>query len=310
MNVRVTFTIIGLAAALAACRGTYVPSGNSSGPALQGRDVAPLAGRTTAWGILVDDPSGKPLANIPVRLQPWDKGCVKLSPHVAKCPPNLPWRATTRGNGKFVLANVPNGDYLLIIGSNSPADLTRPTIHDHIKLTGGLQHLLAPTLPTIPIPNPDSTATPYPRPRAEKHGAWRLTTINPRREKPCAVAFDQQRAKHKLPPTVVDEWLMEQSREDFAYQVSTGTRVPEPVPAFSLASIGQAGAGTCSGMIATYFAPPNNVRWYLDPRALWFGGVFFNWNRGLQGGGFAQTPIDPRIYDPTTPFGIYSWPSE
>lgn len=217
------FTLIGIAA-LSACQ-SPVPSTPTV------LHAAEDATTTIAWGKLVDDPSGKPLRGIRVALEPW-KPCRAI--------PNVPWaginqkpwphheallcpkpiRTTkTTGDGRFSFA-VPAGHYLLVIGSDDPADLMRPTIHDQIWLTGRSQHLLAPTpCPTLyppgTIPHGVRCLPPIPQikfPEFERNGDYRLVTIS-HWEKPCIRAFNNYRGKWNLDSAVVDEWLTENNRE-------------------------------------------------------------------------------------------------
>jgi hypothetical protein len=185
---------------------------------------------TTAWGKLVDDPSGKPLRGVRVALEPW-KPC--------RAEPNVPWASKTQKpwkqhetlvcpnalatvktqvDGRFSF-RAPAGHYLLVIGSDDPSDLTRPTIHDQIWLKGGSQHLLAPTpCPTLyppgKVPAGARCLPPIPQitfPSPERSTDYRLVTIS-HWEKPCIRAFDSYRAKWNLDPAVVDEWLTENNR--------------------------------------------------------------------------------------------------
>ncbi len=215
------FTLIGLVA-LCACQNF------ASSP------IAPQAAfdaaAATAWGKVVDDPSGKPLRGIRVALEPW-KPC-RATPNVPWASKNQkPWKehetlvcpkpivsVSTRSDGGFSF-RAPAGHYLLVIGSDDPADLTRPTIHDQIWLKGSSQHLLAPTpCPTIyppgKVPAGMRCLPPIPQitfPAPERSGDYRLVTIS-HWEKPCIRAFDAYRAKWNLDAAVVDEWLTENNR--------------------------------------------------------------------------------------------------
>jgi hypothetical protein len=310
MNLRVCILLLAANAVFAACS-----SVNSTPPlgrtdAVRDVGAASTSGRTTAWGHLVNDPSGRPLADILVRLEPWDRGCVKTSRHTASCPGYLRWRTTTQRDGKFTLRSVPNGDYLLVIGSDSPADLTRPTIHDHVKLTGGSQQLLAPTLPTIPCsmaqykewcdsvaPSPNVTA--FPRPAVEKHGQYRLATIEPKREQPCVVEFNKQRAKRRLPLVVVDEWLAENTREVMAYRFAyrPPTDIPQPYPYLTINETAAAGGNDCTEMIDAYFPTDTMTGKVLrDPRTRWVGAIWYRYSPVGDQGGEAQFPIDVRLH--------------
>jgi hypothetical protein len=320
-----------VALGLAACGGraelppwpsdvTSTAQSGGDGYAVQddGTDAAPApdladagSGRTTAWGKVLDDPSGRPLAGIRVRLQPWDRGCVKTSRTTAKCPKDLRWKAKTNRKGRFVLAHVPNGDYLLIVGSDDSSDLTRPTVHDRVTFTGGTQRLKAPTLPAIPCVDASEVAagycgaqakrgtTPYPRPAAEEHGDYRLTTLDPTTEVPCATEFQLDRTKRGLTPGVVDEWITENAHEDVAYAISTVRKmpVPQPYPFLSSADEESGGGNYCSEMIDAYFDNGGlAMKLAHDPRVLWFGAYYTPPAGDHAGRGNLQAPPDPRVF--------------
>jgi hypothetical protein len=228
------FTLIGIVA-LSACQSS-VPSTPAAPRA------AVDAATTTAWGKLVDDPSGKPLRGVRVALEPW-KPC-RAKPDVPWANRNQkPWNhhetlvcpkaivtAATRRDGRFSF-RAPAGHYLLVIGSDDPSDLTRPTIHDQVWLGDGSQHLLAPTpCPTIyprgKVPAGARCLPPIPQitfSAPERDGDYRLVTIS-HWEKPCIRAFDAYRAKWNLDPAVVDEWLTENNRAQLR-QVQVPSRV-------------------------------------------------------------------------------------
>lgn len=212
---------------LSACQSFVSPT-----PEIQHAEME--AATASAWGKLVDDPSGRPLRGVRVALEPW-KPC-RANPDVPwatlnqkpwpqhetlVCPKPIRTTQTTR-DGHFTL-RAPAGHYLLVIGSDDPADLTRPTIHDQVWLKGGSQHLLAPTpCPTLyppgTVPAGARCLPPIPQigfPKPERNGDYRLVTIS-RWEKPCIRAFDKYRAKWNLDPAVVDEWLAENNRAQIA----------------------------------------------------------------------------------------------
>jgi hypothetical protein len=215
------FALIGIVA-LSACQ--------NSVPSTPAAPRAAVDATMTAWRRLVDDPSGKPLRGVRVALEPW-KPC-RAKPDVPWANKNQkPWKqhetlvcpqaivnVTTRQDGRFSL-RVPAGHYLLVIGSDDPADLTRPTIHDQVWIRNGSQHLLAPSpCPTIyppgKIPAGARCLPPIPQitfPSPERDGDYRLVTIS-HWEKPCIRAFDAYRAKWSLDAAVVDEWLTEDNR--------------------------------------------------------------------------------------------------
>jgi hypothetical protein len=303
MKSRVWFLLIACVALSAACKsGATLPALTNPESSTARASYA----RTTAWGMLVDDPSGKPLANVPVRLESWEHGCVKTSPHTASCPGYLRWHTTTMRNGRFRLKDVPNGDYLLVIGSDSPADLTRPTIHDHIKLSGGVRRLQAPTLPAIPCDResymiwcrgvaPSPGVTPLPRPLAERQGNYRLTSVDATRESPCAVEFNVQRAHRHLPLTVIDEWLTENSREILEYRIEVPKRkIPQAVPyLIGLGESTAAGGNNCVEFVDTAFVVARAQA--LDARTRWLAASWSAFDQHTEAAGVAQFPPDVRV---------------
>ncbi len=252
------------------------------------------ASTTTATGMLVDDPSGSPLAGVPVKLEPWTAGATPLpSP-----------QATTAANGAFSIGPVANGHYLLVIGSDSSTDTTRPTIHDNVTLTGGTQALAAPNLTVTPY-GPIPTVTP---PAVETSGDYRLDTLSATDEVPCLTAFNQQRASLNLPPVVADEWLTENAREWDAFATSGQFAALQPTLTWygSLTAEHQytGGSTTCAAFAAAAFAPgataeSANVQWYAGNY------ISFAPPNQYQGAGEQELPFDPRFQaDPSVPI----WP--
>ncbi|HTX59418.1 MAG TPA: carboxypeptidase-like regulatory domain-containing protein, partial [Verrucomicrobiae bacterium] len=274
-------------AALAACAGNAVvpaTTGAAGGPS---GFAARAQGTTTAWGYLYEDPSGKPLAGVAVHLQPWKRGCVKVSASKAVCPGNLPWHATTGRTGRFELVGVPNGDYLLVIGTNLPSDDVHPTIHDHIVLRGGTQHLIAPTLPEVPCVSEQEvvekycaattapSVTPYPRPAVERHGAYRLVTLSPTDEAPCFDDFNAERVKYHRTEVVLDEWEQELERNVDRYDLGTDiTRANGAVPAFTPDYNDDFIGEQCAYVSQWPFVTPEVEKIALDPLMVWFGGSY------------------------------------
>ncbi|HVA34368.1 MAG TPA: hypothetical protein VNG31_09485 [Candidatus Baltobacteraceae bacterium] len=320
-----SFVAIAAAAALAACQGIATNGGALPGADRRGA-IAPKL-RTTAWGILVDDPSGKPLAHVPVALDPWLPCSVgkKRRQKTLTCPTPVT-TTTTAWNGRFVLHAAP-GHYLLTIGSDSTEDMTRPTIHDNVTLASGTQHLIAPepcpTLYKSPpgAPAPGHCLPPIPLvPPApmESNGDYRLVTLT-KDERLCTIAFDQERTQRHLESAVVDEWLTENNRASMAYY-----RNPKHVPfgnggltgGFAFGVGGNMkpvyGHSACwlYSMQATAFSPavPNGLAYSGDPRTHWMAGVWqwYDIERKQQGAvGNAQYPRDPR--NEPDPY-VYNWP--
>ena len=299
-----------LVATLAACGGsgggtggpppTITPTATAcpSGYTGTAPNCAPPASTTTATGMLVDDPSGSPLAGIPVKLEPWTAGATPLpSP-----------QATTAANGTFSIGPVANGHYLLVIGSDSPTDTTRPTIHDNVTLTGGTQALQAPNLTVKPY-GPIPTVTP---PAVETNGDYRLNTLSATDEAPCLTAFNQQRASLNLPPVVADEWLTENAREWNAFVTSGQFAALQPtVTWYARLTTGNdaiSGGSSCADMFGSGGAFTNTAAPYATSASTqWFGGNYVPYVTGssISAAGLSEFPIDPRFQaDPNVPI----WP--
>lgn len=246
--------------------------------------VAPQT-TTTASGKLVDDPSGTPLAGVPVKIEPWIAGATPLpSP-----------QTTTAADGSFSFT-APNGHYLLVIGSDSTSDTTRPTIHVNITLSGGTVSLNAPTLPTIPSVTPP----------IETAGNYRLITMTAN-EAQCLTAFNAKRVSLGLGSTVEDEWLGENIRNIQAYGTNpTLPAVVLPGLTGGNAGVGPGGASSdCSNLISVAFDGLSPMA--VDPHALWSAGAWTNYQSlGVtQSRGVIEFPLDPRYKaDPLLPI----WP--
>jgi hypothetical protein len=262
---------------------------------------------TTAFGYVYDDPTGKPLANVPVHLAPW-AGCVKTSHFARECPKNLSYRAFTNARGKFELHGVPNGHYLLIVGSDDALDFVRATVHDQVWFTGGLQRLTAPTLPSQPRPT-----APYPSPRPvsvpaiERSGNYRLGSIDETLEFPCLSAFNHARAGRGLPAFVLDEWLLENVRaiESYVKTTTPHERRYDTEAIFTgTSSIG--GTSCAKALVDPAFQNAHRIA--VDPRSLWYAGEFLPAGTGGQPGeahGTELFGIDPRA---KTNSGYPTWP--
>jgi len=278
-------------------------------------------GTTTAWGDVYSDPEARPLKGVQVRLEPWDHGCIKINAREAKCPGYLPWHTVTNATGRFTLTGVPNGEYLLVIGTDLPSDLVHPTIHDHVTLTGGVQHLLAPNLPAIPcvdqaevtekycvaLASPD--VTPFPRPEVEKNGSYRLATLDEKSEVPCSVGFDAKRATRHLAPIIVDEWLTENTRNVILFSVEWAARhraafATPLAPHISNGYIPGSGSSDCGYMLDLI-----GGRVWVDPRTRWFAGTDLPFAENSDAFGFAEYPTDPRVQvDEAGSSSVGPWP--
>jgi hypothetical protein len=241
----------------------------------QAADAASSKPRTTAYGFVYDDPSGRPLRGVPVHVAPWT-GCTKVSRKVRECPADLPYHTFTGASGRFELRDVPNGRYLLVIGNDDDLDFVRPTIHDAIELSGGIQRLVAPTLPgqprpTAPFPSPHPIAVPA----VERSGNYRLATIDQTLEFPCLSAANHARAGRGFPPFVLDEWLTENVRaiEGYRKTLVRGARVYRTLPIFSGTSV--TGGTSCkAALVDPAFAQTGAPQLAFDPRSLWYAGEF------------------------------------
>ncbi len=242
---------------------------------------------TTASGRLVDDPSGAALSGVKLGLAPWTAGATPMP------------EGTTAPDGTFAFT-APNGHYLLIIGSESSTDLTRPTIHDNITLTGGTQVLHAPVLPPIP------TITPAPM---ELDGDYRLDTLSPTDEVPCIQAFNAQRTTLNLQPVVVDEWLTENVRAENAFALNPNFPVLNSMivgfGGFLTTGNTTPGGGTSCAEVLTNLL---NIDPYArNSHTLWFGGTYHDFGvpNQFKNSGVMEYPIDPRFTpDPNVPI----WP--
>jgi len=199
---------------------------------------------TNAVGTLVDDPSGTPLSNEKVQLDPW---IVYATPGPTPAPI---FTTTTDATGHFTV-NAANGTYLLVIGSDDPTDTTRPTIHDKVVLSGQAV-LTAPTMPPVP------GITPAP---VEANGDYRLVTIDKTHEIPCITDYDQQRTSRGLPKPVIDEWLTENVRAWVNQSVTTyngKTDASNPFGFLTTGNVAETGGSGCS-MAARWLLRPSRA---------------------------------------------------
>lgn len=310
-----------LTASLAACGGGGGGTGGGT-PATPTPTQTPTQTPTTtnASGTVVDDANGMPLAGVPVKLMPWapcgaTPAPSAVTPESDGCPTPLPSpQATTASNGTFTLNGVPNGHYILVVGSDtvatpppgyspstcnpcsatpSPAPFTvQATVHDNVTLAGGNQTLIAPTIPPIP------TITPNPW---ETNGDYRLATLDKSLEMPCYIAWQYQRGLRSLPLGTVDEWLTEQVRSlNLANQTNSANGVKYLTSGFSLVS----GGTTCDTSVVDTHAFSNYTPYVTDQRTIWFGGQyrFYYPADPYSADGLAEFPIDPRSFtDPNIP---------
>lgn len=330
---RVSAGTIAFSAALAACGGG---GGGGNPPAstptpMNTPTLVPSMGSTTtnASGTVVDDKTGAALAGVAVKLLPWSpcgatpSPATTITPENDGCPTPLPSpQATTNASGQFTLGNVPNGHYLLVIGTDGvatvPPGYTTPpsscsgtcptpspvpgtpvqaTVHDNVTLSGGNQMLAAPTLPTVPAG--------YTAPAWETNGDYRLATLDAQTEMPCLIAWQYERAQNGLAGSSVDEWLLENVRAENAYTVNG--RPAGAIPAISSGATNIGGGTSCASYIDPILFSQN--RYSIDARTLWFAGQYavYSANGGTnnEAAGLAEFPIDPRSYtDPNHP----TWP--
>ena len=289
---KASFAIAVSAIALSACGGGGGSGGST--PPIQPTPVVTSTppGTTTASLTVVDDQNGAPLGGVAVKLYPWAVGCSTPTPTSVSCPTALPApQATTDAAGHATLANVPNADYLLVIGSDSKNDTTRATVHDHVKFTGGTVAYAAPSPMPIPLVTPNAWET---------NGDYRLATINATSELPCFNDFNALRTQNGLPTLVFDEWLMENVREwAVARQNPAYTAgMVDPRNTWGYATSGEinesGGGGSCGGL-ATSTGFNLGKPYSTDARTLWFGGQWVSYSNGTQAVGTIEFPVDPRV---------------
>lgn len=273
--------------------------------------AAPPTGHTTAWGTLVDDPTDLPLPGYAVVLYPASPGCVVTGDDDVRCPAPLAIHAHTSRRGKFVLAGVPNGAYLLVIGSDSPRDARRPTIHDLVTLVGGLQRIDAPVLvrePAAAPPPPFQANLPaVPVPTVEQTILFRLGDLGAGNGNVALHCWQAFRRENDLPLGVADEWLREnETAVDEAANAYVAWGVPAYTPLLSSAADGSP-FPPCPGYTdPTQGAYANQEA--LDPRTLWIGGVNVTAGSGAVSG-LTEWKPDPRsVNDPLQGTGVAAWP--
>jgi hypothetical protein len=284
--------------------------------------VTGAATRITAWGVLVDDPSGRPLGQEPVKLMPW-KPCrfatidgKMRKPETMTCPTPVATTSTT-ANGHFVL-HAPPGHYLLVIGSDSTAQppvVTRPTIHDNVTIATSpkVQHLLAPGICTYNnephcLP-PIALYTPHPM---EVNGDYRLSDLTGPQSRveewPCIAAFDAARGRRGLIHAVVDEWATENVRAIVHQHTAHVSSTPPPVDPFGFLTTGNTlsfgGSPPCAAINAYVMGGKwPKVAYPRNPQTLWFAGEYHFDPAGKYSFGSAEFPVDPRtgFKDPYSP---------
>ncbi len=204
---------------------------------------------------------------------------------------------TTDASGHFTIT-AHNGAYMLVIGSDSNTDTTRPTVHDHIVL-GAQAVLAAPSMPPIP------GITPAP---VETNGDYRLVTIDQTHELPCIQDYDQQRANHSLPSPVIDEWLTENVRAAVSQSVTPYNKQVAQSNPYGFLTTGnstQTGGTSCATMASNAFSNPADQDPFASP---WYAGSFLPYqasNGNLPAYGASEFPYDPRIIpDPNA----LAWP--
>ena len=294
MNRSVLAAFFAASVFLAACGGGGAAGGGSLAVSGTGGNFttptpAP-ASSTTAQGALVDDPSGTPLSGVPVRLDPWT-----VYPTPGPTPTPIA-TATTDPSGHFAISAM-NGTYLLVIGSDSNTDTTRPTIHDKIVLNGQ-SVLTAPTMPPIPGVTP---------PAVETSGNYRLASIDQTKELPCIQEWDAQRIAHSLPLSVIDQWLTENVRA-VAAQSQTAyigdVSASNPYGFLTSANAKVQGGTNCKGIIDFTFSQTD--AYALNPSSIWFAGTYLAYQGGTASAyGINEFPYDTRVYvDPSA----VAWP--
>jgi hypothetical protein len=216
-----------------------------------------------------------------VSIQPW-----AAYPTPGPSPTPLAISATTDASGSFTLAGVPNGAYLLIIGSDSSADATQPTIHDHITLTGGTQALVAPTLPAIPLVTFNAVET---------SGKYRFRSLT----NSCFAEVKAAR-NPALVPIVADEWMLEDAYWRDQWHNQPG--YPGSPTAFNDGSFGSSytfrfPSSGCADLVANL--QPGVVQGPYP----WYGGYYESANSGV---GYLDTAGDMRVSPQAS--GNAPWP--
>lgn len=263
----------------------------------------PTAGHTSFWSIVVEDPSGTPLRHQHVALYPWNTGCKSVTAYKATCPAAIATTRTTR-KGHFGFSNIADDDYLLVIGSDSPSDLTYATVHDHIRVTGGTVHLLAPVLPKV------TGNKVKPRPAVELNGDYRLMKLTSA-QAPCLQGWQQWRASQNVAGSVGDEWLFENSRDYVGWLNGNMATTPSYLTS---AETQADTSGPCQTAVANLAIPTNQWNsafgkydWFTDPRTLWFGAYYAPTSKCCHQF-YEEYPIDPRSYPDPNPSLVPPWP--
>lgn len=272
-RVSLAFFAVAFGCAFAACGG----GGGGSAPPTGGSGSQSVSGS----GILVDHESGSPLPNEPVALASWSPGAAAIS------------QGVTGSDGSFsVHASLP-GEYLLVIGSDSATDTTRPTIHDAITLTSPSQTLVAPTMPAVP----DETPNPI-----EQSGNFRLTTLTSA-EAGCLTYENQVRATYSYAPVVSDEWLTENNRMNWIY---ASEHASSGAAGSTLTNYngGSGGQDDCEDMITFDHSAGDSM---ASSGLSWYSG-----DAGQVVGGAAQESLEEGMFDPRgplpTPTPSSPWP--
>ena len=304
------------AAILAACGGGG-GGGSTTPPVVTGPNPTPTASTTTAKGTVISDSSGTPLAGIKVQVDPW---IAYPTPGPTPTPIAV---STTDANGHFTVSE-PNGTYLLVIGADAvntpPPGFTTPapsatdtpipgasnwsaTIHDRIVLNGQTT-LIAPSMPPIPLYTPPATET---------GGSYRIATLDALKEASCVLAYNQERISFGLPATVVDEWLVENSRAILAehgnpaYSVQTPPAPGNPWGFLTTGDSGMLGGNNCYQIMTSAFQASSAEFYNKASNAGWFAGGYAPYQSGssISAYGVIEYPIDPRVFtDPNVPM----WP--
>ena len=270
-------TVLVTAVTLAACHGAmpFVPSAGLQPSAARVADGSAVTGK----GVLVSYVKGAPIAGVPVGLASWSPG--------AKPVP----QGKTKRDGSFVVhANAP-GKYLLFIGADqgqggASAVISRdgrPTIHDAIELSAGVQTLVAPKMPNVPTIR---------YPKSNFSGKYRLAHLTTM-EKSCVAFENKTRGKHGYDPAVADEWLFENNRALWKWD----TRTNEGHAGHAVTGYGDDGGegADCTIMIeATY-----KYHGAIAVGALkWYAG---------DAGGPHHVSVDSGMFDPRGPLPTPTW---
>lgn len=315
-----------LTAVLAACGGGggsgggTIPSGGGgptpcpAGFAGTAPNCVPVVTTASVSGKLVDD-NGNPVAAQPVAVASW---APSGSTYTAV--------ASTDSGGNFSFTTAP-GQYLLRIGADVqmtpapgwtpyptpgppsftpapagaiPVSAWQATVHDNVTLVAGTNALVAPTMP----PQPGVT-----NPPVEASGKYRMSSLSAG-EIECVYVANAYRVKAGLQPFVVDQWLLENSRNYNAAQIQNDLVLLSNGKPLSGRNAFQSNMAHCTYWMA-HEATPGGAAYSTesDAAVVWMGARFgFDAHPGVnQSVSYGEWMRDPRTE--TSADSLYlGWP--